>query len=332
VSVSQRNYIARLALGLMVAAGPVSAQSVQPSDTQPPVTVSGLVQAWMTASENDSVDTFRFRRLEVALSAHRPQRAQFTLMVDLARAIDDLSPLQDAFVTLPLRQHLSIRAGRFVVPLGREGTEGAADQELLERSLFLTDGARHGRFGDVRDIGAMVDAGLGAVRMQGGYFRGESLFEAGRAPVAVGRISWQLPHLAAVNVGASGAIDAGPDDAARSASRKGVDMKIVRPDWTLKSELMSGEDDGVARLGYAMLIERRLSRVLRVAARAESWDPDTAWERDAEDGRERAVTAGMTWAFRDAHALQLQANYVRRWFDVHAPSTNELRLGLQARW
>lgn len=329
---SNRNFVTRFAFGLMVAAGPVAAQSVQPSDTQPPVTVSGLVQAWATASENDSVDTFRFRRLEVALSSHKPQRAQFTVMVDLARAIDDLSPLQDAFVTIPLTQHLNIRAGRFVVPLGGEGTEGAAHQQLLERSLFLTDGARHGRFGDVRDIGAMADTGIGAVRLQGGYFRGESLFQSGRAPVVVGRISWQLPRLSAINVGASGAIDAGSAHGTPSASRKGVDVKIVSHDWTLKSEVMSGDDEGIARLGYATLIERRLSRVLRVATRAESWDPDTGQERGATDGRERAVTAGMTWAFREAHALQLQANYLRRWFSVQAPSTHELRLGVQAVW
>ena len=59
--------------------------------------------------------------------------------------------VQDVFLTLTLNKHLNLNAGQFKVPLSLEGLESSAALDT-ERALFISDRARGGAYGDIRNI------------------------------------------------------------------------------------------------------------------------------------------------------------------------------------
>ena len=297
----------------------------------PGVQVHGLLQGWVTASSGESAPAVRLRRAEVQLGGRVTPAATWTVMVDAARAIDNLSILQDAFVTVKLHDRVGLRVGRLVVPLSLEGTRPAGELELLERSLLMTDGGRHGRYGDVRDVGALLDVRSGPLLYQVGYFRGESLFVEGGRRAVVGRVQLAVPAATWLRIGGSAASDAGGGDRSRHANRMGGDLAIALSRWTFMSEIMKGTDDGIDRLGHATLAEYRLTSSVRLAGRVEMWDPDTTREWARSDTRERAVTGGATWQV-PGRPVRLQANYVRRWARLDTRPSHEVRTGLQTSW
>lgn len=319
----------------------------QVAPAAPPFEVHGLVQAWYTAGEHRQ-NAFSVRRAEVALLGAISPRVSWTVMVDPSKALAlrnsfadvDETPvlvgtrvdqgsnvLQDAFFTVGVTDNLSVRFGQFLVPLSMEGLAPAGGLETVERTLFTWDRARGGTFGDVRDIGvAALGTLAGRVEYSVGLFNGlgTGIGSDGGRGVA-GRLV--VEPWAGIRVGGSAGYAGAP-----LRERYGVEARVDRGPVTLMSEVMTGADAEVSRLGFYGLAAYQVRPSLRLVARYDSWDPDTALESAPSDARERNVTAGFGYRLLD-DALTVQVNYVRRWFDGGlGPSENLLRMNLQTAW
>jgi hypothetical protein len=158
--------------------------------------MSSLLQFWLVASRQDVLPpadktslNFRVRRGEFRLKGDIvPERVQYQLMVDAARAlepnqVDAAAPggtgtvraagvanaftlLQDFFVTFPT-PIVDISVGQYKTPLGYEGYNSSA------RTLFPERAPIERHYGDRRDIGLRLEKKLGDyVMYSAGLFNG----------------------------------------------------------------------------------------------------------------------------------------------------------------
>ena len=171
-----------------VEAAPAPAAAAAPAPKAPTVEsgtgtikLNGLLQGWFMAGNEGVRDTFRIRRTELKFTGIITPNFKWTVMVDPSKAlavnntyttadgrqiIKDTSInqagriLQDAFITYTANSNVNLNVGQFKVPLSLEGLQSSAALETVERALFITDRARGGAYGDVRDLGVMAHGSL----------------------------------------------------------------------------------------------------------------------------------------------------------------------------
>jgi hypothetical protein len=318
-------------------------------------TFDGLVQAWYAAG-NRMNDTFRVRRAEVYLNGQITDRARWQVMVDPAKALSfeptpaavgglppgtGLAPnqstriLQNAMITFDYNPRVRVSVGQFKLPLSLEGQQSSGRLETVERALFLSDRARGGAYGDVRDVGLLVRAGVGTgVDIQAGLFNGlsesQNDVDGNDQKCVAASLVWRArPGL---HVGASGAWGHPAPGERRRRDRLGTELQLTRPRFTLKSELMMGHDGSVTRRGYYGHVGWRLSPRVEAVLRLDSWDPDTRSEATPLAVVERDYVVGVN-VLLSQHNLKLQANYLRKTFPSgRLGSRNLFLINSQAFW
>lgn len=214
--------------------------------------LGGLVQGWYVAGDHGQRDTFRVRRTELYFSGQITEKGRWLIMVDPAKALSleqsftslGEAPaaagvtvnqasriLQNAQVTFDYIPRMQVTIGQFKVPLSREGLESSGRLDTIERALFASDRARGGAYGDVRDIGLMVNGLLGPrVDYHLGVFNGvvESQNDVDRDEFRrLGNGRGERPR----------------------RDRIGGEVQLVKGPFTVRSELMAGWDGAVSRRG-----------------------------------------------------------------------------------
>ncbi len=316
------------------------------------VKFNGLVQVWYAAADQGFNDTFRIRRTELYLSGDITKKARWQVMVDPSKSLaldvgttsvsgtpvlTSVAPtqstreLQNAFLTFDLAKKLQLNAGQFKLPLSLEGLQSSGKLDTVERALFLSDRARGGNYGDVRDIGLMILGAAGPqVDFQAGIFNGlaESQNELDRnnqkafAGRLVGRPVGDL------QLGLSGARGNG----ALRRDRLEAELQFVRGPLRLKSEFVTGHDGSLHRRGLYGHAGYRFWPKVETVFRVDGWDPDTDSEATQASVSELDYIAGVN-VFLSRHNLKLQLEYLRKTFGSDAlPSRNVLLLNTQTFW
>ncbi len=319
---------------------------------------NGLLQVWGSAGDAGYRDSFRIRRTELTLSGQINDKTRWTVMIDPSKSLslnnstaiaDGVSVLsgssvnqasrilQDAFVSTTYIPHLRVDVGQFKIPLSMESSESSAALSTVERALFMSDRARGGSFGDIRDIGVMV---RGPLTKYADFYLGEFNSSGDRQndvaandqKATVGRLV--IKPVKWLQIGGSGAYGNGgsrPDRPRRD--RIGAEFLIRRGGFSLKSEYMQGKDANVLRQGYYALASYRLRQGFEPVFRFDVFDPDVSHTHlNAATAPERDFIAGFNWYISGTH-LKIQANYVRKTFakDI-IPVRNLIFVNLQTAW
>lgn len=309
------------------------------------VTFSGLLQVWGSAGDAGFNDTMRIRRAELRLTGSFQERAAWTVMIDPSKLLSVNSgavtqasrPLQDASITLRVSPTLSVVAGQTKLPLSLEGLDSSAALDTVERALFLSDRARGGGYGDVRDIGVMARGSLAAKRVDYslGIFNGsgDSQNETDRndRKTLAGRLTWR--PAAGWQFGTSAAWDGGGDSANHvRRDRFGADALFTRDRLRIKAEYMRGTDGPIDREGYYAHVGWKLTPRIESIVRVDQWDPDTRSDATAASARERDYIAGLNFDILQKN-LRMQAAAVRKTFAGDLlPLRNLLTINLQTSW
>lgn len=333
-------------LPALLVCGPAmaAAQSAAPA---PRFEFHGLVQGWFAA--DDSINTFRVRRAELAAVGQLGTRLRWKVQIDPSKVVtvrnefaDDRltnvtvdvgTVLQDAQISYLLGP-LVIDAGQFKVPVGREGLQSSSTIEVAERTL---QASTTNKFGDVRDIGVQVRiAAGGGTQAVVGVFNGMgeriNRLDASTQKALLGRLVTALPLLPGLSVGVTAGTVIGPDDHEANRSRLGADVLYERGGVTVRSEIMSGADGAFDRRGFYALAAYRFAPSLQAAFRYDVWDPDLNDDTTAAGAREQDLVGGLTWSLPDGYA-KLQASYFRKTFGHQlVPTRNVLVLNAQLAW
>lgn len=338
-----------------------------PPPAAPPITVetggiklkmSGLFQGWYTATSGTVVDTFRLRRTELKFSGDMSPRVKWALMVDAAKALSLSTTsatvggqqvltgssigqggrvLQDAFASLVFTPALTVDVGQQKLPLSMEGMQSSGRLDTIERALFMSDKARGGGYGDIRDLGLMVRGRIasGQVEYFAGVFNGlgESQNDQDRNDQkdAAARIVVRPAFAKGFQFGGSFARDGFAALGATGRERHGVELVYGRPSFGLKSEWMSGRDGRVTRRGGYLQASRRLHRSVQALFRVDRWDPDTRTDSTAETAAELDWLGGVTYTIANSGAW-LQFNFVRKTFAEVIPARNVFIANIQSTW
>lgn len=320
---------------------------------------TGLLQGWYMAGNAGTRDTFRIRRTEMKFVGEITPKVKWTLMIDPSKvlslnntyttvdgkqvlsntSVNQASRvLQDAFITYSHNKKFNLNVGQFKVPLSMEGLQSSAGLDTVERALFLTDRARGGALGDVRDLGVMAFGSLTPrVDYQFGIFNGsgETFNETDKndQKTVAGRIVTRPSFIKGLQVGASGSWSGNGSRADRPRrDRLGAEMIYVRRGFTFKSEFMAGADADTHRRGYYTHVGYRIAPKVEIIGRFDSFDPDVRFENNANNVTERDYVAGFNYLIVE-NKFKFQANYIRKTFaNSIAPSRNLLIFNLQTSW
>ncbi|HEY2974828.1 MAG TPA: porin [Pyrinomonadaceae bacterium] len=318
----------------------------------------GLLQAWLIGGNGGFRDTFRVRRAELKFTGELTPEIKFTVMIDPSKALSlnntfttiagttvlkDTSVnqasrvLQDAFITLTYFKKMSVNIGQFKVPLSLEGLQSSAGLDTAERALFVSDRARGGAFGDIRDIGVMAYGALNKrVDYQIGFFNGsgenQNDVDKNDSKAVAGRLVVRPAFAKGLQIGGSGAWGNGQRNDRPRRDRLGGEFLFVRRGLTLKSELMTGVDGDVHRRGYYGHIGYRFRPRLEGVFRVDTWDPDVRQESNAINVRERDYVTGFNYNLKE-NQVKFVFNYLHKTFGRGiVPSRNVWIMGLQTSW
>ncbi|HKX33235.1 MAG TPA: porin [Blastocatellia bacterium] len=319
---------------------------------------NGLLQGWYAAGDGGFRDTFRLRRAELKFSGEITPQIKWTLVTDLAKglALNNLSTtaagqqvlngtsvnqasrvLQDAFITFDHSKRLKVDVGQFKVPLSQEGLQSPGKLDTVERALFLSDRARGGAYGDVRDVGVMIRGPLTSyLDYQVGLFNGagenQNDVDKNDQKALAGRLIVRMPWVRGLQFGGSGVWGDGARHDRPRADRLGTEVLFARGAFMFKSELMSGKDGALSRRGYYTHFGYKLTPKVDAIFRFDTWDPDTRRERNNLDVTERDYLAGFNYYLLENFA-KLQFNYARKTFNHGlTPSRHLVLINFQTSW
>lgn len=329
------------------------------------LTLSGLLQVWYIGGMMDPGRTFRIRRTELKLTGQFRKRMLWTVMIDPAKLLGLLADtvtfedsvfierpvinqatrvLQDAFLTLQVAKPVALDIGQRKVPLSLEGLQSSATLKTVERALFLSDRARGGDLGDVRDIGVMAHGSISKrFEYMAGIFNGlgenQNTVDFDDAVAPAARIIVRPGFLEGLQLGASGGWDPIDDDLVELPPRPffpryrlGADVLYDRGRFTLQSEVMSGRDLHRDRLGAYGLVAYRITSKFEVVAQFDTWNPDTSDDDNPATTSERDWLVGLNY-YAQRNNLKFQANLIQKTFSNDAISDRlVLLINAQASW
>ncbi len=319
---------------------------------------NGLFHGWYAAGDGGFQNTFRLRRLELKFSGQITPMTKWTVMLEPTkglslnntfttisgtRAVGDVSVnqgsriLQDAFLTFDFNKNLHMDLGQHKIPLSLEGVQSGGTLETVERTMFASDRARGGNFGDVRDLGVSFRGGFTSrVDYQVGLFNGsgesQNDVDKDNHKAVIGRVVLRPPILKGLQVGGSGVWGNGSTPSRQRRDRLGTELLFVRGPFRFKSELMTGKDADFHRRGYYTLGAYKIKPQIEAVYRFDVWDPDRRFETNAANVTETDHVAGINYYIRENN-LKMQFNYLRRTFQNGiVPSKNLFLINLQTSW
>jgi phosphate-selective porin len=322
------------------------------------VKFNGLFQAWYAGGNRGFNDTFRIRRAELKFTGDLLPKVRWTVMLDLAKALSlnttsssiggtsvirDVSVnqssriLQEAFVTLSYFKRANVNIGQFKLPVSQEALQSSSALDTIERALFLTDRARGGALGDVRDFGVMAFGPLNKqVDYQIGVFNGsgETPNDVDRSDqkALAGRLVFRPDFIKGLQVGGSGVWGNGQRSTNPRRDRLGAELVYERQRLKFKTELMTGVDGEIHRRGYYAHFGYRFLPKLEGIFRFDMFDPDIRRETNSANVTERDFIAGINYYFKDNN-FKLQVNYLRKTFSNNiVESRNQFMVNLQTAW
>ena len=286
---------------------------------------NGLLQAWLAGGDAGFQDTFRIRRAELKFSGDLGRTVGWTVMIDPSKSLGLTTSggtvsvnqasrvLQDAFISVGRPARLALTAGQFKVPISREGLESSAALDTVERALFISDRARGGAYGDIRDIGLGIRRSVAnrydvSLAVFNGTGESQNDTDRNERKAAGGRFTARVAE--GLQLGASAAWGGNNGDARRD--RAGVDLLFTRGALKLKSEAMAGHDGRLDRFGFYIHGGYRIAPRIELVARLDQWDPDTDSDASPASARERDYIGGANVSLTES--LRLQANVVRKTF------------------
>ena len=319
---------------------------------------NGLLQGWYAAGNGGFRDTFRIRRAEPAFSGQITPKVRWALMFDLSKALSSNNAfttingqqalrdtsidqgsriLEDAFITLDYIKNVHVNVGQFKLPLSLEGYQGSAGLDTVERALFLSDGARGGRLGDVWDLGVLVNGPLNShvdyyLGVYNGVGENQNDVDKNDQKIVSGRIVMRPPFIKGLQIGGSGAWSNGGLADHPRRDRLGGDVLFTRGPFKFKSEVMTAKDFDLHRLGYYTHFGYKIAPKVEGIFRFDSFDPDRRRETSAANVTERDYIMGVNYYIHENN-VKLQFNYLRKTFDNGiAPSRNLILVNLQTSW
>jgi hypothetical protein len=333
-----------------LAAEPAKAKTA-PAPLPAAVTLNGMFQFWMSAGDAGYRNSYRLRRAELKASGAASPKVSWVVMLDFGKTLSASSTmsngavqttvgqsgraLQDATILYQVSPDLRIDAGQQKVPFGLEGSQSSGTLEMVERALFMSDKARGGSFGDVRDAGvALRGKWRTSLDYQVGVFNGsgenQNDTDANLAKALIARVV--VRPWPAVQVGASGVYAGNSAGDAPRRDRDAVELRVRTSRVLIQAEAAAGHDATIRRRGAYVHAGFRLRPALDLHLRADGWDPDVDREADAASATERSLLGGATWALASA-GLKLQADVARRTYTAGlVPSRWQLMLNLQTNW
>lgn len=319
---------------------------------------NGLLQGWYAAGNSGIRNTFRIRRSELKFSGKITPWAGWTVMIDPSKAltlnnsytvvdgskvVSDTSVnqasrmLQDAFITFDYRRNVRVNIGQFKTPLSMEGLQSSAALDTVERALFASDRARGGTYGDVRDLGVMIHGPLtSSIDYQLGLFNGsgenQNDLDKNNQKAVAGRLVARPRFLRGLQIGGSGVWGNGSGPGHPRRDRLGAELLFKRDAFLVKSELMTGKDSDLNRLGYYAHVGYRLTPRMEAIFRVDRWDPDTRLETDSTNIAEQDFVTGINYYVTENN-VKFQVNYLRKTFAGQVtPSRNLILINLQTSW
>lgn len=319
---------------------------------------NGLLQGFYGAGDQGINDTFRVRRAELKFSGDLIPKVRWTVMFDLAKAlslnttttniggstaVSSVSVnqsgriLQEAFITLSHFKRANISVGQFKIPLSQEGPQSSAALDTVERALFLSDRARGGAFGDVRDQGIMAFGPLNksldySIGIFNGVGESQNDLDQNERKALVGRLVFRPSFIKGLQIGGSGAYGNGGKTSNPRRDRLGAELVYERDKLRIKSEFMGGVDGDVHRRGYYAHAGYRFLPKLETIFRFDTFDPDIRRETTAANVTERDYIVGINYYFK-GNNFKFQLNYLRKTFaDNISPARNILLANLQTSW
>jgi phosphate-selective porin/uncharacterized coiled-coil protein SlyX len=319
---------------------------------------NGLLQGQYLAGNESVRDSFRIRRAELKFTGEINPQVKWTFMIDLAKAISVSNTFatingqsvltntsvnqssrifQDGYITLNYIKNVSVDIGQFKLPLSFEGVQSATRLETIERAMFLSDRARGGGLGDVRDIGVMARGSFKKqLEYQIGMFNGvgESHNDVDKndQKTVVGRMVLKPAFVKGLQFGGSGAFTGATRIDRPRKERLGAELYYIRGPWTVKSELMTGKDADLHRIGYYGLLAYKINPKVEAVFRYDTFDPDRRRENSFANAIERDYVVGVNY-FISENNVKLQFNYLRKTFNNDiVPARNLFLINLQTAW
>jgi hypothetical protein len=322
------------------------------------VKFTGLVQGWFAAGDAGFANTFRIRRAELRFSGEIMPDVKWSVMFDPAKAlslntttttingtsvirtvsVNQTSRIfQEAYVTLTHFKNANVQVGQFKEPLSQEGLQPSSTLDTIERALFMSDRARGGTFGDIRDVGAEVFGQLGKqVDYQAGVFNGASEsqndVDANNGKAFVGRVVFHPTGFKGFQFGTSGLWAPNSGIINPQHQRLGFESLYQHEKLRLKSEFMMGIDGDVHRRGYYAHVGYRFRPKFEGIFRYDTFDPDSHRDNTAATVTERDFITGFNYYIKENN-FKIQFNYTRKTFaNSITPSRDLFIVNLQTAW
>lgn len=253
-----------------------------------PLTFTGYLQAdsrWSVEKGPDHLpDTFRLRRVRLAVLGDITERVAWTVSMDLA---DTEAPLRDAYVTFRAARWMNVRAGQFPVPLSIERVISTSRLEAIDRTLDpLLPG---------RDIGV----GVRSERPLAGWFgyavslvngAGDNTLDDNDAKDVVARVAISPPALRGVTFAASGWTGQQPGG---RRERYSTDLEIRAGHFHVLAEFTEQRDEGAPPGHGFYVLGARRSGPWEVVGRVSRLDVDAS-ARTRVDAGGNYYFAGFT--------------------------------------
>lgn len=321
------------------------------------VKFDGLFQAWYSAG-TDTNNTLRFRRTELKFTGQINPDVKWTIMIDPAKTLSlsqtttmingipvltSVSPnqssrmLQDGFITLNYLKNVNVDIGQFKIPLTFEGLQSSATLDTVERALFMSDRARGGGLGDIRDFGIQFSGPLGkSINYQMGIFNGtgenQNISDANQEKAVIGRFVVRPSFIKGLQIGGSGAWSNSNAPKNPRRDRAGGELVYSNGRFKLKAEVMGAVDGDLHRLGYYTHFGYRATPKVELVFRVDGFDPDRRLETNSSNVRELDYVSGFNYYITE-NRFKFQFNYVRKTFnDGIKPSRNLFLANIQTSW
>ena len=322
------------------------------------VKFTGLVQGWFAAGDAGFANTFRIRRAELRFSGEVMPDVKWSVMFDPAKvfslnttttsingtpvirtvSVNQTSRVfQEAYITLSHFKHANVQFGQFKEPLSQEGLQPTATLDTIERALFMSDRARGGTYGDIRDVGAEVFGPIGKqVDYQVGVFNGSSEsqndVDANNEKAFVGRMVFHPTGFKGFQIGTSGLWAPNSGILNPQHQRLGFESLYQRNKLRLKSEFMMGIDGDIHRRGYYAHAGYRFAPKFEGIFRYDTFDPDIRRDNTAATVTERDFITGFNYYIKENN-FKIQLNYTRKTFaNSVTPSRDLFIVNLQTAW
>jgi hypothetical protein len=322
------------------------------------VKFTGLVQGWYTAGNSGFNNTFLIRRAEMRFSGEILPKVKWSVMIDPAKALSlntttatiEGTPVvrsvsvnqasrifQEAYISLGYFKHANIQLGQFKLPLSQEGLQSTSALDTIERALFMSDRARGGTLGDIRELGIESFGPLGKqLDYQVGVFNGagetQNFVDSNNEKAFAGRVVFHPTAIKGLQLGTSGLWAPNTLTLNPRHERLGFDSVYQRDRLRLKSELMLGIDGDVHRRGYYAHAGYRFLPNLEGIFRFDMFDPDTRREDTSATVTERDYITGINYYIKENN-FKVQFNYLRKTFTNNvSPSRDLFIVNLQTAW